>query len=156
MLAFKKISFLLFSAVVSIESWCFLANSMANRNSAEAAEIKEAILDYTEGVYNVDTLRIYKSVHPDLVKRSSGYDKQKEGYSPMQEMSFDQLIDLTLHWNRDGQRANSESIRKIEIYDIQDKTASARLMAAWGTDYLHLVKVDGKWYIMNVLGQSQR
>lgn len=154
MLPFKKISILLFSAVVSIEGWCLVANSMNSHSSPEAAHIREAILDYTEGVYTADTLRIHKSVHPDLVKRGTWYDPKKGSYSPMQEMSFQQLLDLTERWNRDGRRANSESIRKIEIFDIQDKTASAKVTAVWGTDYFHLVKLEGKWYIMNVLWQS--
>lgn len=155
MLVLKKISILLFSAVVAYEGWCFLNTSPFSHNSADSKEIREAILDYAEGVYTVDTLRIHKSVHPDLVKRGSWYDPQQKSYSPLEEMSFQQLIDLTHTWNRDGKRANAESIRKVEIFDIQDKTASAKLTAVWGTDYFHLVKMeDGKWYIMNVLWQS--
>lgn len=156
MLPFKQISILLFSAVVTFEGWCFLASSSFSQNSPDSMEIKEAILDYTEGVYNVDTLRIYNSVHPNLVKRGSWYDKQKQDYSNLQEMNFKQLVDLAARWNRDGKRANSESVRKIEIFDVQDKTASAKLTAVWGTDYFHLAKIDGKWYIMNVLWQSQK
>lgn len=154
MLPFKKISILLFSAVVSFEGWCLMTNSFSNYNSVEARQIKEAILDYAEGVYTVDTLRIYKSVHPDLKKRGVWYDEQRKTYSSLQEMSFQQLVDLTRNWNRDGKMANSRSLREVEIYDIQDKTASAKLTAAWGTDYFHLVKLEKKWYIINVLWQS--
>jgi hypothetical protein len=32
--------------------------------------------------------------------------------------------------------------------------ASAKLVAAWGVDYLRLAKYDGRWMIVNVLWRS--
>ena len=40
------------------------------------------------------------------------------------------------------------------VFDVLDKTASAKLTAEWGVDYFHLAKVGGKWQIMYVLWQS--
>lgn len=116
--------------------------------------VEESILDYVEGVYEADTTRIYRSVHPTLVKRGTWYDNQIGDYVPLDEMNFQQLVQLTKTWNSDGQNADSASLREITIYDLQDKTASAKLSAVWGTDYMHLAKLDGKWYIMNVLWQT--
>jgi hypothetical protein len=42
----------------------------------------------------------------------------------------------------------------VEIYDVQDQTASAKLTAWWGTDYLLLARIDGRWMIRQVLWQS--
>jgi hypothetical protein len=42
----------------------------------------------------------------------------------------------------------------IPIYEILDITATAKLTAVWGIDYMHLVKIEDKWYILNVLWQS--
>jgi hypothetical protein len=42
----------------------------------------------------------------------------------------------------------------VIILDILDKTASAKLVADWGIDYMHLAKLDGKWMIKNILWQS--
>jgi hypothetical protein len=42
----------------------------------------------------------------------------------------------------------------VEVYDVQNQTASAKLTAFWGTDYLLLGKYDGKWMISSVLWQS--
>ena len=44
--------------------------------------------------------------------------------------------------------------KKVEIFDILDQTASAKLTAWWGTDYLLLAKYDGRWMIPMVLWQS--
>lgn len=122
--------------------------------SSDSGLIEQAVLDYVEGVYTADTTRIYRSVHPTLVKRGTWYDRQQGDYIPLQEMSFQQLVDLTKAWNSDGSQADENSIREVTIYDVQDKTAAAKLTAVWGTDYFHLAKLDGRWYIMNVLWQS--
>ncbi|MEO0340105.1 MAG: nuclear transport factor 2 family protein [Bacteroidota bacterium] len=116
--------------------------------------VEAAILDYVEGIYEVDSTRIERSVHPELRKRGYWYNKNEEAYADNLDMSFDQLVHLAATWNRSGERANAESLKKIEIYDINDRTASAKLSAEWGIDYFHLAKLDGKWMIMNVLWQS--
>ena len=40
------------------------------------------------------------------------------------------------------------------IFDVQDQTASAKLTAWWGTDYLLLARYDGRWMIREVLWQT--
>lgn len=121
----------------------------------EMRQVKTAVLDYVEGVYEADTARIYRSVHPDLVKRGTGYDHQNNRYKPLSEMDFQQLVNLSKTWNADGSRANKETVREVTVYDVQDQTATAKVVASWGTDYFHLAKINGKWYIMNVLWQAR-
>lgn len=131
-------------------------NFSRNIDPKEVKLVKEAVLDYVEGVYEADTTRIYKSVHPDLVKRGNGFDRQNNRYKPLTEMNFQQLVNLSRTWNADGRRANKETIREVIVYDIQYQAATAKVVAAWGTDYFHLSKINGKWYIMNVLWQADK
>jgi hypothetical protein len=42
----------------------------------------------------------------------------------------------------------------VEIFEVLDQTASAKLTAFWGIDYMHLAKYDGEWKIVQVLWQS--
>ncbi|UJH90994.1 nuclear transport factor 2 family protein [Antarcticibacterium sp. 1MA-6-2] len=125
-----------------------------NSSSEDEKKVRAAILDYVEGVYEVDPARIKKSVHPSLVKRGTSLNRQSGEYSQFNEMTFGQLVELAKNWNKDGNRADSKTVRDITVYDVQDKTATAKVVAAWGTDYFHLAQIDGKWYIMNVLWQS--
>jgi hypothetical protein len=139
-------------------SW-YIFNILWQGHPAQA-HIKEqqlvgaAIMDYVEGLYEVDTLRIYRSVHPELVKRGFGYNASKKDYGARAEMDFNQLVSLTSQWNAGGKRADQNSPKNIKIYDVQDKTASAKLTAVWGTDYFHLIKINERWWIMNVIWQS--
>lgn len=44
--------------------------------------------------------------------------------------------------------------KQIDLLDVADQTASAKLTAWWGIDYLHLATHDGCWIIVHVLWQS--
>ena len=117
---------------------------------ADREDVKSAILDYVEGIYEVEPSRIERSVHPELWKRGFYL---KEGKYHLTPMTFEQLVKLAGGWNKDG-RAGSDAPKKIEIYEVLDQTASAKLTAHWGIDYFHLAKIEGRWMIMNVMWQS--
>jgi Putative lumazine-binding len=123
-------------------------------SDADESAVKAAAMDYIECFYEADTTKAYRSVSPLLQKRGYGYSKKKQQYSKQYEMSFEQLISLAKTWNADGSQVNDKSPKKVEIFEILDKTASVKVYAQWGIDYLHLSKLDGKWYVMNVLWQS--
>ena len=67
-------------------------------------------------------------------------------------MTFDQLMKLAASWNKDGKR--DTSIKEVVVSDVQDQTASAKISAMWGTDYMQLAKYDGRWQIINILWQA--
>ncbi|HSR49977.1 MAG TPA: nuclear transport factor 2 family protein [Acidobacteriota bacterium] len=123
--------------------------------SADKAEdekgVRAAIEDYVLGIYKVEPARIERSVHPELWKR--GFYRRDGNYT-LHPMTFDQLVQLAGQWNKEGRVDADNAPQKIEIYEVLDKTASAKLTAHWGIDYFHLAKVEGKWMIMNVLWQS--
>lgn len=112
--------------------------------------VKQAILDYVEGVYETDPRRIERSVHPDMAKRGFFVTEKETTESTM---SFAQLIEHTKTYNKDG-KFPSDAPKEIIIYEVLDHIASAKLIAAWGIDYMHLAKYNGKWMIVHVLWQT--
>ena len=122
------------------------------QGEADREGVRAAVLDYVEGVYEVDASRIERSVHPDLAKRGFFVKKGETAYSP-HLMTFQQLVDLAKSYNKDG-HVKKDAPKEIVIFDISDQTASAKLTAVWGIDYIHLAKYDGKWKFINVLWQS--
>jgi hypothetical protein len=122
------------------------------QSTSDRDAVFQAVLDYVEGVYNVQPERIERSVHPELTKHGFYRPKDKEGYNPG-KMSYTQLIEVAKTWNKNG-NLPKDAPKDITIFDVQDMTATAKLVAAWGTDYFHLAKYDGKWKIINVLWQS--
>ncbi len=120
-------------------------------SEADEKAVREAILDYVEGVYEMTPERIELSVHPELAKR--GYYRRDGSWVEV-PMTFPQLVELAASYNKDG-HIPADAPKEIELFEVLDKTASAKVTANWGIDYFHLAKLAGKWQIMNVLWQSQ-
>lgn len=132
-----------------------LGSSASIFSRTQAAQDREAIrnaaLDYVEGIYNVQPERIERSVHTTLTKR--GFYK-KDANTPYVEMpmTYDQLVNLARTWNKEGKR--DTSVKKVDVLDVLDQTAVAKVTASWGVDYMLLGKYDGAWKISQILWQS--
>ncbi|MEM7352905.1 MAG: nuclear transport factor 2 family protein [Acidobacteriota bacterium] len=118
----------------------------------DEAAVRAAVLDYVEGVYDVDPSRIERSVHPELAKRGFGRDKETKGYYEV-PMTFEGLVRLAAGYNKDG-HIPQDAPKEVILYEVLDKTASVKLVAEWGIDYMHLAKYEGQWKIVNVLWQA--
>ncbi len=138
--------------ILIIAALVLLPSAALAQTDAEREAVKLAVLDYVEGIYTVDASRIERSVHPELAKRGFFVKKGETAYSP-HVMTFQQLVDLAKSYNKDGHVAK-DAPKEVVIFDISDQTASAKLTAIWGIDYIHLAKYDGKWKFVNVLWQT--
>ena len=118
----------------------------------EKEAVRQAVLDYVEGVYEVAPERIERSVHPELVKRGF-YIKKGESAYTFAPMTFAELVNLAKTYNKSG-RVPKDAPKEIVIFDVLDQTAAAKLTAVWGVDYFQLAKYDGKWKIVNILWQT--
>jgi hypothetical protein len=118
--------------------------------------VHAAIEDYVDALYLVQPDRIKKSVHPNLTKKGFWKGKDQENYGKEQIMTFDQLVALAGTWNAKGTAITKDSPKVIEVYDVQDQTATGKVTAEWGTDYFQLAKYDGKWMITNIVWQGPR
>jgi len=116
-------------------------------------QVSHAVLDYVDAFYLGDTTKILRSISPAVVKY--GYYRKKDATAYEGEpMSFREMLDYA---TTVGKRKNpnvDKYVKKIEVLDYQDQTASAKLTAWWGTDYILLAKLNGKWMITHVLWQS--
>ena len=63
--------------------------------------VKQAVLDYVEGVYETDPAKIERSVHPELAKRGFFVDKQGATESTM---SFTEFIEHVKNMRRSAKR----------------------------------------------------
>lgn len=119
--------------------------------AADRAAVHQAATDYVEALYLADPSRIERSVHPQLTKR--GFMRRPTGdWGPMGTMTYEQLVALAGSWNKDGTR--DTSIKKVEVLDLLDHTAVAKITAQWGIDYMQLAKFDGRWKIINIVWQT--
>ena len=120
--------------------------------SSDRTAVEQAALDYVEGIYTSDVSRIERSVHPQLTKRGFWRESPTLPWGPQATMTYEQLVTLTKNWN--AKKDRDTTIKKVDVYEVLDQTASAKVTAMWGIDYLHLAKYDGRWKIINILWQA--
>jgi hypothetical protein len=146
-----KRPYLAAAVAVALTAGAPFAGSAQTKPNADRDAVRQAALDYVEGIYNVQPERIQRSVHPSLVKR--GFYK-KDASTPYVEMpmTYDQLVKLAGDWNKGGKR--DTKIKEVAVLDLLDQTATAKVTAAWGVDYMLLGKYDGQWKIVQILWQS--
>lgn len=124
---------------------------VAQQEDVEA--VRQAVLDYVEALYLVDPSRIERGVSPGLAKLGVGEGSEPPSQMTEHRMSYEKLLDLAAHWNKDGSEAAPDAVKEVIIYEVLDYTSSVKLIASWGIDYMHLAKYNGQWMIINVLYQ---
>ena len=131
----------------------FLVASLNGLAQEDQKLVEEAVLDYVDGFYLGDTSRLIRSISPTVVKY--GYYKKKDETKYTGEpMSFQEMKDYANSVKKRNDPNAGKQAKKVEVLDVQDQTASAKLYAWWGTDYILLAKMNGKWMITHVLWQS--
>ena len=121
----------------------------------DKAAVKSALEDYVNALYEVKPELIERSVDTTLRKIGYWFDGKSGEYKDNLPMTYQQLHNLAGKWNKDGKQASADSPKKIEVWEVNDKTATGKLTAEWGIDLFHLAKVNGQWKIMNIIWQSQ-
>jgi Putative lumazine-binding len=120
------------------------------RASDDKAAIRATVLDYIEGYYLSDPVRMERSLHPTYLKHtvsgSAGDVKvvEKRGVDMVQEA-------------RNKKEVTPEADRKedITILDVSGDVASVKLVATAWTNYMTLLKQNGAWKILSVVKRNQ-
>jgi hypothetical protein len=118
------------------------------QSQADSVAIRQTALDYIQGWYTGDAVRMERALHPELAKRIARSDT-------LGNFRLDQQSAMTLVQNtRNGYgKSTPEADRHddVRILDIYRNAASARIDASDWIDYLQLAKWRGRWVIVNVL-----
>src|SRR5262245_4488017 len=125
----------------------------ARAQSTDREGVRRAVLDYVEGFYEGDTMKIARSIRPEVMKYGFFVPDKATSYSG-EAMSFREMIDYAKNVKARGRPTPATAPKQVDILDVADQTAAAKLTAWWGIDYLQLAKYDGKWMIVHVLWQS--
>jgi hypothetical protein len=132
-----------------ILSVCFPAVLHAATPDEEAA-ISATALDYIEGWYTRDPERMERALHPQLVKRRVGVDPGS-GDTYLDEGSALRLVQGTRPPPGETVPPLGSQRREVTVLDVYGNAATVKIDADDWVDYLHLVKWNGEWKILNVL-----
>jgi hypothetical protein len=124
------------------------ASPLGSDSRSEQAAIKATILDYVEGWYEGDAGRMQRALHSELAKRA--YLPGAEGQLVLDQMGAEKLVGGVRAGL--GKRTPMDQRQKdVVIYDVTGHAATAKATMSGWVDYMHLVKVEGRWVILNVL-----
>jgi hypothetical protein len=116
--------------------------------AADSAAIRRVALDYIEGWFAGDSARMRRALHPDLAKRAVMRDPQGRLFLDLQ--SADMLVRATGFAFGTSLPA-ARRWAQVEVLDVDGDLASVKLHSTQLVDYMHLVRWDGDWRILNVL-----
>lgn len=125
----------------------------SSATSEDREAVRRAVLDYVEGFYEGDSVKLARSVRPEIYKYGFWRQRDSTRYAG-EQMKYQAFFDYARRVKQNNRPAPSTAPKTVEIYDVQNQSASAKLTAFWGTDYLLLGKYDGRWMISSVLWQS--
>jgi hypothetical protein len=105
--------------------------------------IVRCVLDYFEGWFEADADRMRRALHPELAKRSLGSDG-------LDHLTASQMVDATAAGA--GKERNSSARRiDVRVVEVHGDIATAVVDSHVYREYLHLVRTDGDWKIVNAL-----
>ncbi len=118
----------------------------------DSVAIKQAALDYIESQHKPNPAQMERALHPRMVKRTFWNDKAT-GKDYVRETTTESMVLLAESYNKKGDKFPASPKKEVKFLDISEKTASLKLIADEWIDYMHLVKLNGAWKIINVLWQ---
>lgn len=139
--------------MITVIICCLIANFATAQQDKE--KIERACMDYIEGFYEGDTTKLIRSIDPLLFKFGYARDKETGKYIPDGNMTWRQALDYAKRVYEKKRFAKPDAPKKVEVLDMMNNTAAAKVTAWWGTDYILLGKQDDKWVIREVLWEGQ-
>lgn len=134
----------------------FLVGFSYSQNATNGDEelVKKACMGYIEGFYEGDSLKIINNVKPSLYK--FGYWKNKETgiYEGDGHMTFQQAVAYSKSVLEKEFFAKADAPKIVEVLDLMDHIAAAKITAWWGYDYLLLSKTKDGWIIEQALWEG--
>ncbi len=134
-------------------TWLLFTGGILMAQSGDRTGVYDAAMNYIDAFYETQPIMIEKSVYPDVIRRGYYWKGLDSTYSELRTMTYAQMIELAKDWNK-SDWLPADAVKKVDVRDVQDKTAVAKITVYWGTEYLQLAKIKDQWKIINILWQS--
>ncbi len=138
--------------IIIVCSLCLFVHSVHAQDNR--VMIERACLDYIEGFYEGDTSKLIRCLKPSLYKFGYWQDKKTGKYLPDGLMTWRQAIDYAKRVFEKKNFAKPGAPKKVEVLDILNSIAAAKVTAWWGIDYILLAKQDETWMIDQVIWEG--
>ncbi|WP_298756745.1 nuclear transport factor 2 family protein [uncultured Psychroserpens sp.] len=138
--------------LLCILTLCLFSYTALSQSSASG--VTKACMNYLEGFYEGDTLKLKASLQPTLHKFGFWKDKGKDDYRQVNHMSFEAALAFAKDVKENKKFPAKDAPKEVTILDIGDTIAAAKVTAWWGIDFILLSKRGDKWMIEQVLWEG--
>jgi len=139
------------AAVITNPAAAQAPSGVARTEDAEG--VVRAARDYLEAFYEGDSTKIVRSVSPGVVKYGYYIPRGDSTYHGT-GMTYGEMLDYVRQVKASGRTPPASAPRQVSALEVLDQVAAAKVVAWWGTDFMHLAKIDGRWMITQVIWQS--
>jgi Putative lumazine-binding len=138
------------SAVIILDE----AGSRApGKSTKDLKTIEKIVRDYCIGFYEIDGKKVQDTCHPTLSKRSVE-KPENVNFDFFKLITWEEIEILgetfNKHWGFDPETARCD----VEVYEIRDNVAIAKMTGSVWFDYFQLMRVNGEWSIVNIMYES--
>lgn len=109
--------------------------------------VRETVLDYFEGWFDGDELRMDRALHPELVKRWAGDSEQAFGPTVTKQ----RMLELT--GVGAGAKDRGGAATEVRVVDVHRDIACAVARSGPYREYLQLYRTPNGWRIVGALWQ---
>ncbi|MDZ4709110.1 MAG: nuclear transport factor 2 family protein [Saprospiraceae bacterium] len=138
--------------------FCLCCTFLLPRLNAQTAEdragVERALLNYVEGFYEGDTIKLMESLKPGVHKIGYWKNKTSGAYDFDGQMTYADAIAYSKNVLLKKNFAKPGSVKKAVVLDVSEYTASGKVYAWWGIDYILLSRHGNKWMIEQVLWEG--
>jgi hypothetical protein len=115
----------------------------AQLGATDLAAVEATARDYFEGWYDGDVERMQRALHPELAKRT------QEGDGGVRTTSRERMLELTAAG--EGRADGADRTLEITVVDVHGDIATVVVRSAVYREYVHLVRTEDGWRIVNAL-----
>ena len=126
----------------------------APASQKDSMEIREKALGYLIALQELKPELMKDVFHENLAKRTVGYDREAKKEN-VKETTYDQMVAFAESWNKAGNKFPPNPNNQVIILDIYNRIATVKLVSDNWVEYLHLIKTNKEWKIINLLWQHK-
>lgn len=123
-------------------------------SAQEKEKVERACLNYIEGFYEGDTTKLVAALKPSMYKIGYWKNENTGVYNFDGQMTYRAAMDYAKNVMAKKNFAKPDAPKKVQVLDVGNSIASAKVTAWWGIDYILLSKQGDKWIIEQVLWEG--
>ncbi len=123
-------------------------------SAQDSAEIKKQALGYLKALQQLDPILMEEVMNDSLNKVTIGYNRAIK-QETARATTRAQMIAFAEDWNKSNMKFPPVPNNQVRILGIYNRIASVELVSDNWVEYLHLIKLDGNWEIINLIWQHK-